>query len=64
MIARVKRGRLFLSLSDSLPVVPGKLVRRILQAESVNMADLLMDNVEAERRMQADNGGAQSHFHS
>ena len=47
-------------LSEALPVVPAKLVRRILRAEYVDMAELLKDNMEAERRrMQADGGGMQ-----
>ncbi len=37
-------------LSEALPVVPAKLVRRILRAEYVDMAELLKDNMEAERR--------------
>ena len=44
-------------LSEALPVVPAKLVRRILRAEYVDMAELLKDNMEAERRrMQAEGG--------
>ena len=37
-------------LSEALPVVPGKLVKKILRGEFVDMAELLKDNVEAERR--------------
>ena len=37
-------------ISEALPVVPGKLVRRILSGEYVDMAELLKDTVEAERR--------------
>ena len=37
-------------LSKALPVVSGKLVRHILRAEYVDMAELLKDNMEAERR--------------
>ena len=37
-------------ISEALPKVPGKLVRRILSGEYVDMAELLKDNVEAERR--------------
>ncbi len=37
-------------VSEALPVVPGKLVKRILQGEFTDMAELLKDNVEAERR--------------
>ena len=36
---------------------PGKLVRRILRAEYVDMAELLKDNIEAERRRLAAEGG-------
>ena len=45
-------------LSEALPVIPAKLVRRILRAEYVDMAELLKDNIEAERRRaQLANGG-------
>ena len=37
-------------LSETLPVVPAKLVRKILSGEFVDMAELLKDNMEAERR--------------
>ena len=37
-------------LSEALPVVPAKPVKRIQQAEYVDMAELLKDNMEAERR--------------
>lgn len=37
-------------LSEALPVIPAKLVKRILKGEFVDMADLLKDNMEAERR--------------
>lgn len=47
-------------LSEALPVVPAKLVRRILRAEYVDMAELLKDNMEAERRKLAVESGA--HF--
>jgi len=50
-------------LSDALPVVPAKLVKRILKPEYVDMAELLKDNMEAERRrMLSDGGLTQSHF--
>ena len=50
-------------LSDALPVVPAKLVKRILRAEYIDMAELLKDNMEAERRrMLSDGGFPQSHF--
>ncbi len=37
-------------LGEALPVVPGKLVLKIQRGEYVDMAELLKDNVEAERR--------------
>ncbi len=37
-------------LSEALPVVPAKLAHRIRKGEYVEMAELLKDNVEAERR--------------
>ena len=37
-------------LSEALPAVPAKLVRRILRAEYVHMAELLRDNIEVEQR--------------
>ncbi len=52
-------------VSKALPVVPAKLVRHVLCAEYVDMAELLKDNMEAERRrMLADSGSSQSHFGS
>ena len=42
-----------LVVSESLPVVPGKLVRKILQGEFVEMAELQKDNMEVERRRAA-----------
>jgi len=50
-------------VSESLPVVPAKLVRRILKAEYVDMAELLRDNMEAERRRWQGEGPS-SHFSS
>ena len=37
-------------LGESLPVVPEKLVKKILKGDFIDMADLLKDNLEAERR--------------
>ena len=37
-------------LSESLPVVPAKLVKRILKGVFVDMVELLKDNMEVERR--------------
>ena len=46
-----------------MPVVPAKLVKHILNPEYVDMAELLKDNMEAEkRRMLSDGGLTQSHF--
>lgn len=42
-------GRPFV-LSETLPIVPAKLVKKILKGEFVDMAELLKDNMEAERR--------------
>ena len=44
-------------MSEALPVVPGKLVKRIRKGEYIDMAELLKDNVEAERRRQGLGGG-------
>lgn len=50
-------------LSEALPVVPAKLVRRILKAEYVVMAELLKDNMEAERRRwQLEGPSPQGHY--
>ena len=40
-------------LGEALPVVPAKLVKRILRGEYIDMAELLRDNMEAERRRAA-----------
>ena len=37
-------------LGESLPVVPEKLVKKILKGDFIDMADILKDNLEAERR--------------
>ena len=37
-------------LSEGLPPVPAKLVARILRGEFIDMAELLRDNLEAQRR--------------
>lgn len=37
-------------LNSVLPVVPARLVRRIVKGDFVDMAELLYDNLEAERR--------------
>lgn len=50
-------------LSKALPVVSAKLVHRILRAEYIDMAELLCDNIEVERRtMLADGVSAQGHL--
>ena len=38
------------TICETLPVVPAKLVKKILKGEFVDMAELLKDNMEAERR--------------
>ena len=38
------------TLGEGLPPVPSKLVAKILKGEFVDMAELLRDNIEAERR--------------
>lgn len=47
-------------LSEALPVVPAKLANRIRKGEYVEMAELLKDNVEAERRRLAVGDGGVS----
>ena len=49
-------------LGEALPVVPAKLAKRILRGEYIDMAELLKDNIEAERRRLAstDEGGGPS----
>lgn len=44
-----KEGAPFI-VGEALPVVPGKLVKKILKGEFVDMAELLTDNLEVERR--------------
>ena len=45
----------------ALPVVPAKLVQKILNGEFIDMSDLLKDNMESERRRRAtDNIGTPS----
>ena len=43
-------------LGEGLPAVPARLVKKILDGEFVDMAELLHNNVEVERR-RADQGG-------
>ncbi len=45
-----KGTRLVEGLSEALPVEPAKLVRRILRADDVDMAELLKVNMKTERR--------------
>lgn len=47
--AKKGEGTPFL-LSEALPAVPARLVKKIIKGEYVDMAELLRDNVEAERR--------------
>ena len=42
------------TLSDTIPLVPAKLVAKIRKGEYVDMAKLLRDNIEAERRQTSD----------
>ena len=37
-------------ISEALPVIPAKLVKKVERGEFVDMADFLKDNIEAERR--------------
>ncbi len=47
-------------LGEALPVVPAKLVKRILKGDYVDMAELLKDNMEVERRRaQVEGDGSQ-----
>jgi len=46
----MKQVRLY--LGEALPVVPARLVKKILKGEYVDMAELLEDNMEVERRLQ------------
>ena len=49
-------------VSEALPVVPIKLVKRIQKGEFVDMAELLKDNMEMERRRSLVERGAMSAF--
>ena len=46
-------------LGESLPSVPAKLVARVRKGEYVDMADLLRDNIEVDRRRTAQGGDTQ-----
>ena len=46
-------------MSEALPVVPAKLMKKILRGEFVDMAELLKDNIEMERRRQIAGEGSQ-----
>ena len=48
-------------LSEALSVVPAKLVWRIRWGEFVDMAELLKDNMEVERRRAAQGGERSAH---
>ena len=48
-------------LSEALPVVPAKLVRRIRRGEFVDMAELLKDNMEIERHRAAQGSDGSAH---
>ena len=43
-------------LSEASPVIPKKIVNRILKGEFVDMAELLKDNMEADRRKRTAEG--------
>jgi hypothetical protein len=45
-------------LSEASPVIPKKIVGRILKGEFVDMSELLKDNMEADRRKRATDGAA------
>ncbi len=45
-----KTGEAPFVLSEALPVIPAKLVKRVEKEEFVDMADFLKDNMELERR--------------
>ena len=47
-----------LILSEALPVVPARLVKKILKGDYVDMAELLKDNMEVERRRAGAGGEA------
>ena len=47
-------------LSESLPPIPAKLVTKIQNGEFVDMAELLRDNIEADRRRSKDGGASGS----
>jgi len=40
-------------MGAALPVVPGKLAKKIIRGEFVDMTELLKDNIELERRRMA-----------
>ena len=48
------------NLSENLPVVPARLVKRILKSDYIDMAELLKDNMEVERRQALVEAGAYS----
>ena len=52
-------------LGEALPVVPAKLVKHMQRAEYIDMAELLKDNIEAERRRLAsvEEGGSSRGVH-
>ena len=47
-------------LGEALPVVPEKLVKRILEPVFVDMAELLKDNMEVERQRSSLEGSSSS----
>lgn len=49
-------------ISEALPVVPAKIVKRIKKGEYVDMAELLKDNMEMERRRYLTEGRSNASF--
>ena len=47
---QAKEGAVAFSFSDSFPPIPAKLVGKVVRGDFVDMAELLRDNIEAERR--------------
>lgn len=58
--ANQKEATVAFLFSDSFPPIPGKLVTKIQKGDFVDMAELLRDNIEAERRRCQGEGGGGS----
>ena len=50
-VLQEQEGAAMFILAYTLPVIPAKLVRKIQKGEFVDMAELLKDDTEAERRV-------------